>query len=111
MFTLSPANQTALTDFARQMVKTPSFSGMEGTLGQLVARRMEQVGFDHIAIDDMGNVISRLGSGAGPRLLYYTHLDTVGIGDIAAWQKDPLAGVVENGILHGRGAADPKGGL
>ncbi|HHJ05919.1 MAG TPA: YgeY family selenium metabolism-linked hydrolase, partial [Anaerolineae bacterium] len=78
---------------------------------QLLAQEMEKTGFDAVNIDDMGNVIGKIGSGQGPVLLYYTHLDTVGIGDIGAWQQDPLLAVIENGVLYGRGAADPKGGL
>ena len=111
MFSLSPSKQQALTKFTQALVQTPSFSGMEGALAQLLAQEMEKTGFDAVNIDDMGNVIGKIGSGQGPVLLYYTHLDTVGIGDIGAWQQDPLLAVIENGVLYGRGAADPKGGL
>ncbi len=111
MFTLSSSNQQALTKFAQTLVQTTSFSGMEGALGQILAQEMNRVGFDEVSIDDLGNVIGRVGSGQGPILLYYTHLDTVGIGDINAWQQDPFAGTIEGDILYGRGASDPKGSL
>ena len=111
MLKLSSQQQQSLTAFARQMVRTPSFSGMEGNLAQLVAEEMARLGFDGVKLDDMGNVVGRIGGGQKPHLLLYTHLDTVGIGNITAWQRDPLAGVVESGILYGRGAADPKGAL
>lgn len=111
MLKLSYANQQALSNFAQKMVKTASFSGMEGGLAQRVVEEMEDIGFNKVDIDDMGNVIAQLGTGQEPHLLYYTHLDTVGIGDINAWQRDPFGGVIENGVLYGRGAADPKGPL
>ena len=108
---LSSQQQQSLIAFARKMVQTPSFSGMEGTLAQLVSEEMARVGFDEVRLDDMGNVVGQIGSGQKPHLLLYTHLDTVGIGNIGAWQRDPLGGVVEDGVLYGRGAADPKGAL
>jgi putative selenium metabolism hydrolase len=111
VFTLSYPNQQTLTNFAQAMVRTASFSGMEGNLAQQLAQEMQRVGFDRVTIDDMGNVIGRMGTGQGPHLLYYTHMDTVGIGDIAAWQRDPFGGIVEDGLLYGRGAVDPKGSL
>ncbi len=111
VFKLSSQQQEALTAFAQTMVRTPSFSGMEGTLAQLVAEEMGRLGFDGVKLDDMGNVVGQIGSGQKPHLLLYTHLDTVGIGNITAWRHDPLGGAVENGVLYGRGAADPKGAL
>lgn len=111
MFTLSRTDQQAFTTFLQSMVQTASFSGMEGSLAQLVASEMTPVGFDDVKMDEMGNVIGRIGSGHPPHLLYYCHLDTVGIGDIAAWRHDPFAGEINGGILYGRGAAAPKSSL
>lgn len=111
MLTLSYTDQQNLIDFLRHLIKTASFSGIEGNLAQQVAHKMEQVGFNQVKIDDMGNVIGVLGTGKPPHLLYYTHLDTVGIGDIHAWFRDPFGAVIEEDILYGRGAADPKGPL
>ena len=47
------------------------------------------------------------GSGPGPRVLLNGHLDTVSI----AGMKDPLAPVLKEGRVYGRGAQDMKGGL
>jgi len=38
-------------------------------------------------------------------------MDTVGVGDPAAWTHDPFAAEIEDGLLYGRGAADMKGPL
>lgn len=38
------------------------------------------------------------------------HLDTVPVGD-APWARDPFSGDVSDGVLHGRGSADMKGGV
>lgn len=57
------------------------------------------------------NVIAQVGDGAGARLLYSAHLDTVPVADATSWSQPPLAGVVRDGRLYGRGSSDCKGGL
>ena len=47
----------------------------------------------------------------GRRLIYNGHLDTYPIGDPAHWSVDPLAGILKDGRLYGRGAVDMKGGI
>src|SRR5205085_9759000 len=46
----------------------------------------------------------------GPTLLLCGHLDTVPPGE-QPWDHDPLSGDLADGLLHGRGAVDMKGGL
>lgn len=53
------------------------------------------------------NVVGRRGRGSGPVLLLNGHLDTVGVEGM----PDPFSGEVREGRLHGRGAADMKGGV
>ena len=36
------------------------------------------------------------------------HSDTVPVGDLRAWERDPFSGQVENGRIYGRGACDDK---
>jgi putative selenium metabolism hydrolase len=37
-------------------------------------------------------------------------VDTVGVGDPSAWKHDPFSGLIADGLVHGRGASDQKGG-
>lgn len=46
-----------------------------------------------------------------PRLLFVVHVDTVPTGDVSGWSRDPFGGELHEGVVHGRGAADMKGGL
>lgn len=48
------------------------------------------------------------GSGGGKSLMFNGHIDTV---TLVGYEKDPLSGVIENGRLYGRGAADMKCGI
>ncbi len=46
----------------------------------------------------------------GPRLCLNGHVDVVAPG-AARWARGPWSGLVEDGMVHGRGAVDMKGGL
>ena len=51
------------------------------------------------------------GGGGGRTLLFNGHIDTVGIEPRDRWQHDPFAAVVVDGVIHGRGSSDMKGGV
>jgi acetylornithine deacetylase len=55
-------------------------------------------------------VVLRGADPATARLCLNGHIDVVGPG-VQAWQREPWSGDVEDGVLHGRGSADMKGGL
>ncbi|GAB4224855.1 MAG: M20/M25/M40 family metallo-hydrolase [Acidobacteriota bacterium] len=92
-------------DLAVELVSTPSVSGEEET----VARRLEtwarQSGV-HATRDETGVRLEVAGGLPGPTLLLASHLDTVPAGE--GWTIDPFAGLVEGGVLRGRGAVDAK---
>ena len=56
------------------------------------------------------NLYARLGD-AEPCILLAGHVDVVPPGDPARWSVDPFDGVVTDGQLWGRGAADMKSGV
>jgi putative selenium metabolism hydrolase len=111
MFELSPQDQQALTSFLQDLVRTPSFSCQEKDVAERLGAEMRAVGFDEVWIDRIGNVVGCIGPGTGPRLLYNGHMDTVGVGDPAAWTHDPFDAEIDAGVLYGRGATDMKGSL
>jgi acetylornithine deacetylase/succinyl-diaminopimelate desuccinylase-like protein len=105
------------------MVGVPSATGEERALAQMLVRAMKARGLDafYQEIDEhRGNAVGRLrGSGVGPELLLYGHSDTTFtgvededfpvIGPVARPDLHPTARV-ENGVLSGLGASNPKGG-
>lgn len=96
--------------FLREIVKIPSPSGGEEAVVQRIGSEMSDLGYDEVRTDRIGNVIGRIGK--GPRtILFDSHIDTVGIGDRSSWPFDPYQGRYEEGIVHGRGTSDNKGGL
>jgi len=104
-------DRDALLALAQALIRTPSPSGHEGQVAQLVQEAMRRAGCDEVRVDELGNVVGRLGDGQGRRLLYDAHLDTVDAGNPAHWSRDPFAAEVEAGVLYGRGACDMKGAL
>ncbi|MCK5884696.1 MAG: YgeY family selenium metabolism-linked hydrolase [Bacteriovoracaceae bacterium] len=96
--------------FMRDMIKIPSESRDEGKVIQRIKEEMELVGFDEIKIDEMGNILGRVGNGKHV-IAMDAHIDTVGIGDLKEWDYDPYEGKIENDVIFGRGASDQEGGM
>ena len=56
-----------------------------------------------------GNLVARIkGNGRKKPLLLMGHIDVVGV-ERDKWTVDPFGGVVKDGYIYGRGAADDKG--
>ena len=108
---LPASDAEALARFVQELVRIPSPSTQEGALATRVAEEMRRVGFADVWTSRIGSVIGRIGPGHGPKLLFDGHMDTVDVGDPARWSRPPYGGVIENGVLYGRGACDMKGGL
>ena len=94
--------------FLRELCAIPSMESQIREVGERAEDEMRKLGFDDVWWDKMGNVVGRIGNGP-TKLLYDSHIDTVGIGNPSEWEWDPFEGKVENGILYARGACDEKG--
>lgn len=98
-------------EFLAEMVRIPAYSCQEEAVIKRIKAEMERVGFDEVRIDGLGNVIGRIGSGSRV-IAFDAHIDTVGTGDISAWQGgDPFSGRISDGKVWGRGSADQEGGM
>jgi len=102
--------ESEITGFLMELVRTPSHSGKEEQVIQVIKKEMERTGFDEVRIDGLGSIIGRIGS--GPRLIAFdAHIDTVYPGDLAQWTFDPFTPFVREGKVWGRGTVDQKGGM
>lgn len=113
-------------DFAAKLIKTSSLSGKEKDLSNLLIEEMNKLGYDECFKDAAGNVIGIVnGTDEGPVIMYNSHMDHVGAGDIENWQGyNPFGGEIDEceihdqdkkcqekvSCIHGRGASDVKGG-
>ena len=97
-FTITPRFSIKLLEKALRLY-TPSLS--EKPLAEFLADKCDDLGFDNIKIDEVGNLIAMIGSGS-PRVLLCGHMDTVP-GKIKVRK--------EGDFLYGRGASDAKAPL
>jgi succinyl-diaminopimelate desuccinylase len=110
----TPTDPVAL---AQALIRCPSVTPADhGALG-IVEQALEQLGFTchRLRFDENGtapveNLYARLGADA-PNLCFAGHTDVVPPGDLDGWRFDPFAGVVDKGVLYGRGAVDMKGAI
>ncbi len=105
------AKEAALINFTQRLVQTPSLSGYEGEVAQIVMAEMQQLGYDAIWTDELGNVMGQINGGAGATVLLNGHMDVVDPGPLAGWPYAPFSGQIVDGELWGRGSVDMKGPL
>jgi len=102
--------RTEISRFLRDMIAIPSESCQEEQVILRIKTEMEQVGFDKIEIDEMGNIYGSIGQGSHV-IAMDAHIDTVGVGNIDNWDVDPYEGFEDDEIIMGRGASDQEGGM
>ena len=99
-----------VVNFVADLVRIPSYSDQEGPIVEFAKRHMEQLGYDEVFIDRVGNVVGRVGN--GPSILHFdSHVDTVRAEDAEAWSYPPFSGEIVDGKLYGRGSVDMKAAL
>ncbi len=94
--------------FLQDICAIPSMDGRIDKVGLRIQEEMKELGFERVWFDTMGNTLGQIGSGE-KKILFDSHIDTVGIGDRSEWNWDPFTGKVEDGVLYARGACDEKG--
>ncbi|MBZ0275674.1 MAG: YgeY family selenium metabolism-linked hydrolase [Anaerolineae bacterium] len=102
------AQRDDIITFLRELCAIPSYDSKIRAVGERAEAEMKKLGFDEVWFDQMGNVVGKIGNGP-IKLLYDSHIDTVGIGDPDSWEWDPFQGKIEDGVFFARGACDEKG--
>jgi putative selenium metabolism hydrolase len=102
------AQREDIITFLKELCAIPSYDSQIRAVGERAEAEMKKLGFDEVWWDKMGNIVGRIGDGP-TKLLYDSHIDTVGIGAIEEWEWDPFQGKVEDGVFFARGACDEKG--
>jgi LysW-gamma-L-lysine carboxypeptidase len=97
-FTVTPRFAVKMLEKALKLY-TPSLS--EKPMAEFLADKCDDLGFEDIQIDEVGNIIARKGSGS-PRIMLCGHMDVVP-GKVKVRK--------EGDALYGRGASDAKAPL
>ena len=95
-FTVTPRFAVKMLEKALRLY-TPSLN--ERALAEFLADKCDDLGFEDIHIDEVGNVLAKKGSGS-PKILLCGHMDVVP-GKVKVRK--------EGDALYGRGASDAKG--
>lgn len=106
-----------LITLAQAMIRCPSVTPADaGALDILEAAlaklgfRCHRLKFSAPGTADVDNLYARFGVEA-PNFCFAGHTDVVPPGERSHWSVDPFAGIVSDGYLIGRGAADMKGAI
>ncbi len=128
----NPAIDAELVEVLQQCIAIPSLSGHEKPIVELLARRANEWGMQvdvfetdesrlmwhpvlaqrHLPLAGRPTAVILLkGDAPGPTLMFNAHSDVVSAGDESQWRHAPWSGVVDGGLIYGRGACDTKGPL
>lgn len=105
---LNKQRKDTLVALCREMIGTNSVTGNEKAIGELLAARMREMGYDEALVDAQGSVLGRIAGSGGKTLLLDGHIDTVEVTDPGRWSHAPFGGEIAEGKIFGRGAADMK---
>ncbi len=108
----NPTARSATLELTEQLIRRPSVSPEDQGCLQIIAARLEALGFnvEWLNFGPVENIWARHGS-SGPLLCFAGHTDVVPTGPREEWATDPFEPSVKDGLLYGRGAADMKSGL
>lgn len=85
--------------------------GRENEIASYVAERLAEIGLKSWTdrFNGRANALGSIKIGDGKKIMLISHLDTVPAGEKELWSIPPFSGIVKDGRVYGRGAADAKG--
>jgi succinyl-diaminopimelate desuccinylase len=99
----------------QDLIRCPSVTPAEGGALTYLEKLLSAHGFECHRLKfsdrdtpDVENLYARWGK-SSPHICFAGHTDVVPVGDAAGWAFDPFGGVIKDGFVCGRGAADMKG--
>ncbi|MCY7296361.1 succinyl-diaminopimelate desuccinylase [Alteromonas sp. a30] len=99
-------------ELAKALINRRSVTPEDAGCQQMMADYLAPLGFDieSLVFHDTTNMWARKGN-EGPVFCFAGHTDVVPSGPEEKWATPPFTATEQNGMLHGRGAADMKGSL
>ena len=96
-------------ELARQIISCHSVTPEDGGCMEIIAARLEPLGFtlEFINRNGVTNLWARRGKSA-PLFVFAGHTDVVPTGPLDKWTSPPFAPEIRDGMLYGRGTADMK---
>ena len=98
--------------FMQKLIQTESVTGNESKIGQLVAEECRKDGLEVELVEPSEGrtsvVATYHGTTGKPRVMMYSHYDTVPPGDLSAWRYPPYSAKIADRKIWGRGTSDNK---
>ena len=96
----------------RKLIQTKSVNGNESQAAKLVAEECEKDGLKVELVEpapERVSVVARYKGTAGkPKVIWYTHYDTLPAGEESNWKHPPFSATIDDDWIYGRGAHDNK---
>ncbi|WKY46869.1 YgeY family selenium metabolism-linked hydrolase [Eubacteriaceae bacterium ES3] len=109
---LNEEQKSQVIGLCQDLIRQESYSGNESGVAGVLENFFNDNGFDNAVVDAYGNIYGVIkGNAPGKKILFDGHMDTVPVGDLADWSKDPFAGEIVEDRLYGRGTSDMKGAI
>lgn len=106
------AHKDQIVAFMQKLLQTESVTGHESEIGALMAEECSNDGLEVEVVEPnegRTSVVARYrGTTGRPKVMMYSHYDTVPPGDLSTWTYPPFSGTVADGQIWGRGASDNK---
>lgn len=99
-------------ELAQALIQRRSVTPEDADCQTMMNERLQAIGFniESMFFTDTLNTWARKGN-SSPHFCFAGHTDVVPTGPEKNWQHPPFSGLLADGMLHGRGAADMKGSL
>ncbi len=106
-----PRDEAALQDLlaARLRAAGATVDVWEPNVSAIAGHPMVPDGFSFAGRPQLAATFA--GAGTGRTLLFNGHVDIVAVEPLDRWPHPPFAAVVADGMVHGRGTCDMKGGV
>jgi acetylornithine deacetylase/succinyl-diaminopimelate desuccinylase-like protein len=106
------SHRDEVISFMRRLLQTRSVTGDESAIGALVAAECAADGLEVELVEPEErrvSVVARYhGTKGSPKVMMYSHYDTVPPGDLDTWTHPPFSAEIADGWIWGRGACDNK---
>jgi len=102
-----------VTQIAARLIRRESVTPEDGGCQDYIESLLAPLGFVRTQVNAGGitnSIYTRMGEMPGT-LAFAGHTDVVPTGPVEEWPHPPFDGVIEDGILHGRGTQDMKGAV
>ena len=101
-----------IIDFTQRLIQTPSLSGDEELLAELILAELRKLNYDYTFVDGIGNVVGIMyGKNDEKNTLFSSHMDHNNPEELDLWECSPYSGEIINNSIHGIGASDSKGAI